>query len=80
MIESVSESNLEDVLPLIRMYQEFYKIEDTDDERNRAFFSQFHEDGDKGCLFLYRNEAGEAVAFATVYFTIFQVFPQKLVS
>ena len=78
MIESVSESNLEDVLPLIRMYQEFYKIEDTDDERNRAFFSQFHEDGDKGCLFLYRNEAGEAVAFATVYFTYISSISAKV--
>jgi hypothetical protein len=26
MIEAVSESNLEEVLPLIRKYQEFYKI------------------------------------------------------
>ncbi|HHJ18377.1 MAG TPA: GNAT family N-acetyltransferase [Gammaproteobacteria bacterium] len=78
MIESVSESNLEDVLPLIRMYQEFYKIEGIDDERNRVFFSQFNENGDEGCLFLYRNKAGEAVAFATVYFTYVSSIPAKV--
>lgn len=78
MIESVSESNLDDVLPLIRMYQKFYKIKDIDDKRNKAFFSQFNEQGDKGCLFLYRNNAGEAVAFATVYFTYVSSIPAKV--
>jgi hypothetical protein len=58
VIEPVSESNLEEVLPLIRQYQEFYKIADIDDERNRNFFSRFSESGNEGCLFLYRNDEG----------------------
>jgi len=33
VIESVSDNNLSEVLPLIRLYQEFYKIEDIDDEK-----------------------------------------------
>ena len=78
MIEPVSEHNLEDVLPLIRLYQEFYKITDIDDDKNRNFFSQFHEYGDKGCLFLYRNNEGKAVAFATVYFTYVSSIPAKV--
>ena len=78
MIETVSENNLEDVLPLIRLYQQFYKITDIDDERNRKFFSQFHENDDKGCLFLYRNNQGEAVAFATVYFSYVSSIPAKV--
>jgi len=78
MIEPVSENNLEDVLPLIRLYQEFYKITDIDDDKNRNFFSQFHEYGDKGCLFLYRNNEGKAVAFATVYFTYVSSIPAKV--
>ena len=78
MIEPVSERNLEDALPLIRLYQEFYKVVDIDDDKNRNFFSQFNENGDKGCLFLYRNDAGEAVAFATVYFTYVSSIPAKV--
>ena len=51
MIEAVSDKNLEEALPLIRKYQEFYKIADIDDERNKQFFSQFSENGNDGCLF-----------------------------
>ena len=78
MIEAVSERNLEDALPLIRLYQEFYNVTDIDDEKNRKFFSQFNESGDKGCLFIYRNNAGEAVAFATVYLTYVSSIPAKV--
>ncbi|MET0102780.1 MAG: GNAT family N-acetyltransferase [Sedimenticola sp.] len=78
MIEPVSDNNLEDVLPLIRLYQEFYKIDDIDDERNRNFFSQFNENGNEGCLFLFRNNEGKAVAFATVYFTYVSSIPAKV--
>ncbi len=68
MIEVVSEKNLDEVLPLVRAYMEFYHVADIDDARNKTFFSQFGESSDKGCLFLYRKE-GKAVAFATVYFS-----------
>lgn len=78
MIEPVSETNLEDVLPLIRLYQDFYRIAEIDDERNRKFFSQFKENGNEGCLFLYRNNEGVAVAFATVYFTYVSSIPAKV--
>ena len=78
MIEAVSNSNLEEVLPLIRKYQEFYNIADISDERNRAFFSQFGEDGSDGCLFIHRNEEGEAVAFATVYFSFVSSIPARV--
>jgi len=78
VIEPVSENNLEDVLPLIRLYQEFYKIADIDDEKNRRFFSQFNENGNEGRLFLYRNNEGEAIAFATVYFTYVSSIPAKV--
>ena len=68
MIEQVSASNLEEVLPLIRDYMEFYNVSDISDARNRDFFSQFGESNPAGCQFLLR-ESGEAVGFATVYFT-----------
>lgn len=78
MIETVTNNNIEDVLPLIRQYQEFYKIKDIDEDKNREFFSQFSEDGEKGCLFLFRNDEGIAVAFATVYFTFVSTLPGRV--
>ena len=78
MIEAVSTKNLEEVLPLVRKYQEFYQASEIDDDRNRAFFSQFSENGKDGCLFLYRNDDGKAVAFATVYFTFVSSIPARV--
>lgn len=68
MIEEVSEINLVEVLPLIRAYQEFYKVTDISDDRNSEFFAQFGESSPAGCQFIYREE-GTAVGFATVYFS-----------
>ncbi|MDF1628191.1 MAG: GNAT family N-acetyltransferase [Alcanivoracaceae bacterium] len=78
MIETVSNKNIEEALPLIRKYQEFYKIQGIDDARNREFFSQFSESGNDGCLFLFRDEVGMPVGFATVYFTFVSSIPAKV--
>jgi len=78
VIEAVCDKNLDDALPLIRAYQEFYQIPKIDDARNKVFFSQFGEGGDQGCLFLYRNDEGVAVAFATVYFTHVSSIPARV--
>ncbi len=67
MIEPIDVKNLNEVLPLIRKYQEFYNVEKIDDDKNRTFFSQFGHSSNKGCLFGYRLN-GKLVAFATVYF------------
>ena len=68
MIEPINKANLNEMLPLIRKYQEFYEVNYIDDDKNMKFFSQFGISSDKGCLFGYRKE-GELVAFATVYFS-----------
>ncbi len=77
MIEAVTQSNFELVLPLIRAYQEFYKCSVIDDEANRSHFRQFGPNSDKGCLFLY-TEGGTPLAFATVYFTYSSTLPGKV--
>lgn len=66
MIEAVTASTLSEVLPLVRAYQEFYKVADISDSRNAEFFSQFGEDNPFGCLFLYRESrsAGAGVSAA----------------
>lgn len=68
MIEVVSKKNLREVLPLIRAYQNFYKVSEISDEKNSEFFSQFGESNPVGCQFIYR-ESGEVAGFATVYFS-----------
>lgn len=77
MIEFVTERNFEEVLPLIRKYQEFYDVPEIDETRNRAFFSQFGEENPFGCQFLFRHE-GRAVGFATVYFTFTSTIAKKV--
>ena len=76
-IEPVAASNLDEVLPLIRLYQEFYRVADISDERNRQFFSRFGKDNPLGCQFLFRRD-GKAVAFATVYFSFTSALPAKV--
>jgi ribosomal protein S18 acetylase RimI-like enzyme len=68
VIEPVSDNNIDEVLPLIRKYLEFYKVADISDSRNREFFSQFGESNSAGCQFVFR-ESGVTVGFATVYFS-----------
>lgn len=77
MIEFVNEGNLNEVLPLIRAYQEFYEVPDIDDAENESFFSQFGEHNPFGCQFLYRVD-GRVVAFATVYFTFASTIAKKI--
>jgi len=68
MIEPIDKTNLIEVLPLIRMYQEFYQVNNIDDVKNKEFFAQFGPRSDKGCLFGYRK-GNKLVAFSTVYFS-----------
>lgn len=77
MIEEVSETNLEELLPLIRAYQEFYKVSEISDKKNHKFFSQFGPCAEAGCQFLYRIN-GEAIAFATVYFSFASTIISKV--
>jgi len=41
MIEKVVDENFDDVLLLIKEYQEFYKVSGIDEEKNRDYFHQF---------------------------------------
>jgi ribosomal protein S18 acetylase RimI-like enzyme len=77
MIEVVSKNNLAEVLPLIRAYQEFYKVSEISDDRNSEFFAQFGEGNPAGCQFIYR-EKGSVIGFATVYFSFTSTIAAKV--
>ena len=68
MIEVVSKDNFDELLGLMRQYQEFYYVTPISDVRNSEFFAQFGEHSPLGCQFLYRLD-NLAVGFATVYFS-----------
>ena len=68
MIETVCKSNLDELLPLFRNYQEFYKAADICDIKNKKFLSQFGSNNPAGCQFLYRDK-NKVIGFATVYFS-----------
>lgn len=77
MIEAIDTGNIDEVLPLIRKYQAFYKVANIDDDKNKEFFSQFGYSSSKGCLFAYRFD-GQFVAFATVYFSYASSITSKI--
>ena len=76
-IEAVTADSLEEILPLVRQYQEFYKITDISDQRNRDFFSRFCGENPSGRQFLFRHN-GKAVAFATIYFSYTSSLPARV--
>ncbi|MCK5829784.1 MAG: GNAT family N-acetyltransferase [Methylococcales bacterium] len=66
MIEKVTNQNFEEVLPLIKEYQIFYGVEQIDEKKNQAFFSQFIQNHENGILHLYKV-AHKAIGFTTIY-------------
>ena len=64
-VRPISESELDQVLPLIAGYQTFYGAE-PDTERNRRFFSRFLNPSEEGLL-LGAWVDGSLVGFATLY-------------
>jgi len=65
MIEEVTHENIDEVLPIIRKYQEFYSGAYINDKKNKMFFSQFIK-SDNGVLHLYRYD-GKVIGFSTIY-------------
>lgn len=67
-IELVTESMLDELMPLLLAYQRFYRMT-PDTERTRDFFRALTVPGNPtGILLLARGEKGEALGFATLYF------------
>jgi GNAT superfamily N-acetyltransferase len=71
-VSPAREEELGALLPLIAAYQRFYEAQ-SDDERNRAFFRRFIAPSDDGIVLAARDDAGDPVGFATVYWTFSSV-------
>ncbi len=77
MIETLSQNNIAEFLPLIREYQKFYHAQEISDENNERFFSQFNTSNPLGSVFLFR-EGLHLAGFATVYFTYASTITSKV--
>jgi GNAT superfamily N-acetyltransferase len=77
-IEPVSETQFEQLLPLIAAYQRFYEVEDVDDERNRTFFARFLAPSDNGLLLgAWRNN--DLLGYACLYWHFTSLVPAETV-
>jgi GNAT superfamily N-acetyltransferase len=65
-IAPVAAAEFESLLPLIAAYQRFYRVDDIDAERNRAFFHRFLAPSEDGML-LGARDGGELVGYACLY-------------
>jgi GNAT superfamily N-acetyltransferase len=69
VISTVAESDLPDLLPLMRGYCDFYEVDPSDDAL-LAMSRELIADPDKeGVQLIARDDAGRAVGFATIFWT-----------
>ena len=66
-IAPATEDDLGELLPLFGGYQRFYTGEIQTDDRNREFLRRFL--GEAGQLLVARDDRGDAVGFANLYWT-----------
>ncbi|MFI5028269.1 MAG: GNAT family N-acetyltransferase [Solirubrobacterales bacterium] len=65
-IEPIAGSQYETLLPMIAAYQRFYKVDEIDSERNRAFFRRFISPSEDGMLLgAWRDE--DLLGYACLY-------------
>jgi GNAT superfamily N-acetyltransferase len=65
-IAPVEAAEFECLLPLIAAYQRFYRVEEIDEERNRAFFRRFLAPSEDGML-LGARAGDELLGYACLY-------------
>jgi GNAT superfamily N-acetyltransferase len=77
-IEPVTESQFEQLLPLVAAYQHFYEVENIDEERNRAFFTRFIAPSDDGLLLgAWHND--DLLGYACLYWHFTSLVPAETV-
>jgi GNAT superfamily N-acetyltransferase len=77
-VEPISAEQLEALLPLIAEYQRFYRVEEIDEKRNRAFFAGFVAPSENGML-LGAWRSGGLVGYACLYWHFTSLVPAETV-
>lgn len=65
----VTTADLPDLLPLVRAYCDFYEVAPSDEALLAVSHALIADPGREGVQLIARNDHGEAVGFATVYWT-----------
>jgi GNAT superfamily N-acetyltransferase len=68
VIATVTEADLPELLPLMRGYCDFYEVDPSDDAL-LALARMLIDDPEQGTQLLARDEEGNAVGFATIFWT-----------
>ena len=68
-ISAVTETDLPDLLPLMRAYCDFYQVEPTDEQLLALSRSLLADPECEGFQLIARDQKGRAVGFATVYWS-----------
>ena len=69
MIETVAEKDLPDLLPLMRGYCEFYEVDPPDDALLALARTLLADPEREGIQLIARDDDGNAVGFATIFWT-----------
>jgi ribosomal protein S18 acetylase RimI-like enzyme len=69
IITVVAEADLEELLPLLRGYCEFYEVEPSDDALLAVCRALIADPEREGVQLIARQPDGQAVGFATIYWT-----------
>ncbi len=72
--EPIRAEQMGTLLPLIAAYQRFYRVEEVDEERNRAFFARFIAPSEDGMLLGAWRE-GELLGYACLYWSFTSLVP-----
>jgi GNAT superfamily N-acetyltransferase len=66
-VAPVDPGEYEELVPLIAAYQRFYRVDQIDDERNRAFFRRFLAPSEDGMLLGARDGGGPLLGYACLF-------------
>lgn len=68
MLEELNLQNIDAALMLFKKYQEFYEVQNIDEEKNRKHLHMIMDNEELGKLFLAQDKSNY-VGFATIYYS-----------
>ncbi len=69
LIATVAETDLDDLLPLVRGYCDFYGVQPSDEALRRLSWSLLEDPLAEGIQLIARDEGRHALGFATIYWS-----------
>ena len=77
MFEELNLQNIDTALMLFKKYQEFYQVQNIDEEKNRQHLQMIMDNEEVGKLFLLRDK-DIYFGFATIYYSFSSIVAEKI--